>query len=86
MHDCLQTRDGESSCNTSWINISRTRTSPLTILLLMDPNFLLEFIPVVPRSDFQESKIPINIREGVHDGGSRREINKRKMGRQVLAH
>ena len=43
----------------------------LTILLLMYPNLLLEFGPVVPRSDFQESEIPINICKGVDDGGSR---------------
>ena len=53
----------------------------------MDPNFILEFIPVVPRSDFQEPEIPINIREGVYDGGSRRfflKKIKRKTGASTL--
>ena len=50
--------------------LENPEASPLTILLLMDPNFLLEFIPVIPRSDFQEPEIPINICEGVYDGGS----------------
>ena len=52
-------------------------TSLLTILLLINPNFILEFIPVVPRSNFQEPEISISIRESVYDGGSRRNLMKR---------
>jgi len=73
MHDCLQTRDSESSCKFMCINALKTQTdTSLTILLLMYPNLLLEFGPVVPRSDFQESEIPINVCKSVYDGGSRR--------------
>ena len=52
------------------------QTSLLTILLLMDPNFLLVFIPVVAKLYFQELEIPINICEDIYDEGSMRNLIK----------